>query len=71
MECGCCFLAGRQAADIVNWLKKKTGPPATELKDKDEAKAFVEKDEVVVLGFFKVRRPALYSGTLPTSAHQL
>ena len=47
-------LAGRQAVDFVNWLNKKTGPPAKELKDKDAAKDFVEKDEVVVLGFFKV-----------------
>nr|ADZ76592.1 protein disulfide isomerase [Conus imperialis] len=47
------YSAGRQAEDIVNWLKKKTGPPAKELKDKDAAKTFVEKDEVVVIGFFK------------------
>nr|UTK45861.1 protein disulfide isomerase [Crepidula fornicata] len=47
------YSGGRQAADIVSWLKKKTGPPAEDLKDKDEAKAFAEKDEVVVIGFFK------------------
>jgi protein disulfide-isomerase A1 len=44
---------GRQSADIVNWLKKKTGPPALSLADKDAAKAFIDKDEVVVIGFFK------------------
>ncbi|KAK7113651.1 protein disulfide-isomerase-like [Littorina saxatilis] len=47
------YAAGRQAADIVNWLKKKTGPPAQELKSTDDAKAFVEKEDVVVIGFFK------------------
>lgn len=46
-------LGGRQAADIVNWLKKKTGPPAQELKTVEEAKAFIDKDKVVIIGFFK------------------
>ena len=47
-------VGGRQANDIVNWLKKKTGPPATTLADKDAAAAFREKEDVVVIGFFKV-----------------
>lgn len=47
------YSGGRQADDIVNWLLKKTGPPATELKDKDTALTFKEKDDVVVIGFFK------------------
>lgn len=42
------------SADIVNWLKKKTGPPAKLLLNTVESKAFVEADEVVVVGFFKV-----------------
>ena len=47
---------GRQADDIVNWLKKKTGPPATNLDDLDSAKAFVGKENAVaVVGFFKVK----------------
>ena len=46
---------GRQSADIVNWLKKKTGPPAANLDNVDDAKKFVDKDEVVLIGFFKVR----------------
>ena len=45
---------GRQSADIVNWLKKKTGPPCLALESVDDAKKMVEKDEVVVIGFFKV-----------------
>ncbi|XP_065172570.1 protein disulfide-isomerase [Atheta coriaria] len=47
------YSGGRQAADIVNWLKKKTGPPAQELKTVEEAKAFIDKDKVVIIGFFK------------------
>ncbi|KAL8586048.1 hypothetical protein ACOMHN_023691 [Nucella lapillus] len=47
------YQGGRQSADIVNWLKKKTGPPAKDLKDVDSAKALVEGSEVVVIGFFK------------------
>jgi len=43
---------GRQAADIVNWLKKKTGPPAATLTV-DLAKEMAEKDEVVIFGLFK------------------
>jgi protein disulfide-isomerase A1 len=47
------YSAGRQAADIVNWLKKKTGPPAVDVTTVDAAKAMIEKDNVVVMGFFK------------------
>ncbi len=47
---------GRTSSDIVNWLKKKTGPPAVDLDSADACKAFIEKDDVVVIGFFKVGR---------------
>ena len=51
----CVFISGgRQATDIVNWLNKKTGPAAKQLDSTDDSKAFVDKDEVVVVGFFKV-----------------
>ena len=43
----------RQSADIVQWIKKKTGPPAADLNDKTVAAAFVEKEDVAVVGFFK------------------
>jgi len=49
------FVGGRQAPDIVNWLKKKTGPPCVTIDTVDAAKAMIEKDEVVVIGFFKVK----------------
>jgi len=43
---------GRTAADIVNWLNKKTGPPAKALATEDELKAFIDSNDVVVVGFF-------------------
>ena len=49
------FVGGRQAPDIVNWLKKNTGPPCVTIDTVDAAKAMIEKDEVVVIGFFKVK----------------
>ena len=46
---------GRTADEIVNWLNKKTGPPAKALTTVEEAKEFVEKAaSVAVIGFFKV-----------------
>lgn len=47
------YQAGRTSVDMVNWLKKKTGPPAVNLETIEAAKAMIEKDEVVVIGFFK------------------
>ncbi|KAK6630886.1 hypothetical protein RUM43_013456 [Polyplax serrata] len=44
---------GRVADDIVAWLNKKTGPPAKSLDSVDDAKAFVDANQVVVVGFFK------------------
>lgn len=43
---------GRTADEIVNWIVKKTGPAATDLADVEAAKAFVEAEEFVVVGFF-------------------
>ncbi|XP_057331493.1 protein disulfide-isomerase-like [Microplitis mediator] len=39
--------------DLVDWLIKKAGPPAKELKSLDKAKAFLQAHDMVVLGFFK------------------
>uniref|UniRef100_A0A8C8ZJP2 protein disulfide-isomerase n=1 Tax=Prolemur simus TaxID=1328070 RepID=A0A8C8ZJP2_PROSS len=47
------YTAGREADDIVNWLKKRTGPAATILSDGAAAESFVESSEVAVIGFFK------------------
>ncbi|KAJ8978564.1 hypothetical protein NQ317_012087 [Molorchus minor] len=44
---------GREANDIVNWLLKKTGPPAETLATVDDAKQFIHDHNVVVIGFFE------------------
>lgn len=50
--CLYCTTGGRTSAEIVSWLNKKTGPPARELTSADQAKDFVEGQDVVVVGFF-------------------
>lgn len=47
--------AGRTADDIVNWLKKRTGPAATMLTEVTQTEALIADNEVAVIGFFKVR----------------
>ncbi|XP_015211983.2 protein disulfide-isomerase [Lepisosteus oculatus] len=47
------YSAGRQADDIVAWLKKRTGPAATSLTEVTEAETLIADNEVVVIGFFK------------------
>ncbi|CAH1794945.1 unnamed protein product [Owenia fusiformis] len=47
------YAGGRTADEIVNWVKKKTGPPATVLDSVDAAKTAIEANEVAVIGFFK------------------
>lgn len=48
-------------------MKKKTGPPAKELESVDDAKAFVEESQVVVIGFFKDRESAEAKAFLSTA----
>jgi len=43
---------GRKEAEIVSWVKKKTGPPAVEVSDVDAAKKLKDDNEVVVIGYF-------------------
>ncbi|XP_053979845.1 protein disulfide-isomerase [Hylaeus anthracinus] len=47
------YSGGRQADDIINWLTKKTGPVAKDLPTVEEAKAFIEAENVAIVGFFK------------------
>jgi len=47
------YTGGRDAPSIIQWLKKKTGPPAKPLATVDEVKAFQESADVVIVGFFK------------------
>lgn len=49
------YTGGRNANEIVNWLLKKTGPPAKDLPTVDEAKAFIDAHKVAIIGFFKVQ----------------
>merc|ERR1712226_1299814 len=43
---------GRKEAEIVSWVKKKTGPAAVEIADVDGAKKIKDDNEVAVVGFF-------------------
>ncbi|KAA8594499.1 hypothetical protein FQN60_011634 [Etheostoma spectabile] len=47
------YSAGRQAADIVAWLKKRTGPSVATLAGVTEAESLIADNEVAVIGFFK------------------
>ena len=38
----------------MSWLEKKTGPPAKDIDSVETAKAFIEDNDVAVIGFFKV-----------------
>lgn len=40
------YSGGRQAADIVSWVTKKTGPPAKDLTTVEEAEKFLKDNEV-------------------------
>ncbi|XP_058792794.1 protein disulfide-isomerase [Phymastichus coffea] len=44
---------GRKSDEIINWLLKKTGPPAKDLTSIDETKTFIDAHNVVIVGFFK------------------
>ncbi|KOB75632.1 Protein disulfide-isomerase [Operophtera brumata] len=46
------YSGGRQADDIVSWLKKKTGPPAVEVSSAEQSKELIAANNVIVFGFF-------------------
>ncbi|XP_064406926.1 protein disulfide-isomerase 2-like [Halichondria panicea] len=47
------YSGGRTGIEIVNWLKKRTGPPAVVLESIEAANEFKDKDDVAVIGFFE------------------
>jgi len=47
------YTGGRTAETIVTWLEKKTGPPAKSLTTSEDLKAFIDDNEIAVVGFFK------------------
>jgi len=47
------YNGGRTADEIVQWLKKKSGPPAVTLETVDDLNKLREKNDVVVVGYFK------------------
>jgi len=42
---------GRTKDDIINWLDKKSGPPAHAINGADRAKSFTEEHDVVVVAY--------------------
>jgi len=52
------YKGGRTGPEIVNWLKKRTGPAAVDLSNVEAVKLLTEKEEVVVVGFFKDKTSA-------------
>jgi protein disulfide-isomerase A1 len=45
------YEGGRTAPDIVNWLKKKTGPASVEVKTVEEAETLIGNSDAVVIFF--------------------
>ncbi len=45
------YSGGRTEKTIVEWVKKKTGPPAVILTTRDQVEEFTESNDVVVVGF--------------------
>lgn len=43
----------READGIIKYMKSQVGPSSKELKSVEDAEAFLSKDDVVVVGFFK------------------
>eukprot|EP00879_Flechtneria_rotunda_P027870 GHRR01029905.1.p1 GENE.GHRR01029905.1~~GHRR01029905.1.p1 ORF type:complete len:129 (-),score=34.02 GHRR01029905.1:667-1053(-) len=49
----CMLLLSQYRDGIARWIKKKTGPAAATIEDKDSLAAAEKESEVVVIGYFK------------------
>ena len=47
------IIGGRTAQDIVSWVIRNSGPSTTTLSSLQEAKDIVEREEVVLIGYFE------------------
>ena len=47
------YTGGRTSDTIIAWVEKKTGPPAKTLENVEDAKAFIEANDIAIVGFFK------------------
>lgn len=47
------YTGGRTSGDIINWLKKKSGPPAKLISTVDDVNKLKADNEVAVVGLFK------------------
>jgi len=56
------YKGGRKEAEIVSWLKKKSGPPAVAINGADAAKKFRDDNEVAVVGFVSGDALELFNG---------
>lgn len=43
---------GRMASEMVEWVERKIGPPATILEKAENVKEFIDNNDVVIVGFF-------------------
>lgn len=48
------YAGGRSSDEIIQWIKKKSGPAALPVASSDDLKKFQADNEVAVLGLFKV-----------------
>lgn len=48
------YSGGRKADGIISWVTKKSEPSVKVLLTVDEAKSFIDANEVAIIGFFKV-----------------